>query len=135
MLRVVVMDNNAISRDLLKSLLATGGHEIAGDSNTSPTGIAKAIGLNPQIICIDIGEDPAAGGAMLTQLRQALPKALVFVVSGKMSPEGVKHAMQFGVHGFIVKPFNSVTVLATIRNAVLKLVKSQQAAQSRATES
>jgi two-component system chemotaxis response regulator CheY len=126
MLRVVVMDNSAVSRDLLKSLLTTGGHEIVGDTNTSPMGIARAIKMVPQIICIDMGESVPEGAAMLQELRSALPKALVFVVSGQMSPDGVKAAMAAGVHGFIVKPFNSARVLATIRNGVLKLIKQQQ---------
>ena len=127
MLKVVVMDNSAMSRDLLKSLLTTGGHEIVGDANIAPQGIARAIKLQPQIVCIDLGDDLKTGDAILRELRTELPKTMLFLVSGQMSPEGVKMALEHGVHGFIVKPFNSITVLATIRGAVLKLIKQQQA--------
>ena len=126
MLKAVVMDNNALSRDLLKSLLTSGGHEIIGDANISPPGVARAIKFGPQIICIDLGQDLEVGRAILGELRTALPKTLLFSVSAEMRPDHVKMAMEQGVHGFIVKPFNAGTVLASIRNAVIKLVRSQQ---------
>lgn len=126
MLKVVIIDGNAISRGLLNSVLTSGGHHVVGDSNTSPAGLARMIILQPQLICVDIGhaEDSMA---ILETLREALPKAIIFLVSGKIDPAKVEDALQRGVHGFVVKPFNSVTVLNTIRNVILKLVKQQQA--------
>jgi DNA-binding NarL/FixJ family response regulator len=126
MLRAAVLDNNAISRDLLKSVLVTGGYDIVGDSNTSAASIAGMIRLQPQIACIDIGNADAEGFQKLDALRDALPKALVFVVSGKLDSDAVQGALQRGVHGFIVKPFNAGTVLSTIRNAVIKLARQHR---------
>lgn len=127
MLKVVIIDGNAISRGLLSTVLTSGGHEVVGDGNTSPASLIRLIQLKPQIVCIDIGEADATSLAMLDQLREALPKSLVFLVSGKMEPVIVQQAIARGVHGFIVKPFNAVTVLSTIRSAVLKLVRKQSA--------
>jgi len=42
----------------------------------------------------------------------------------------VQTAAQRGVRGFIVKPFNAVTVLTTIRNAIIKIAKQHQAVKS-----
>jgi two-component system chemotaxis response regulator CheY len=125
MLKVVIIDGNAISRGLLNTVLENGGHHVVGDSNASPAGVARMIKLEPQLICVDIGyaED---GMAMLDTLREALPRAITFLVSGKMDPVIVEEALKHGVHGFIVKPFNSATVLSAIRNTVLKLVRQQQ---------
>lgn len=126
MLKVVIIDGSAISRGLLNTVLTDGGHEVVGDANTSPASLARMIKLQPQLICVDIGQDDD-GMAILDTLREGLPRAIMFLVSGKIAPATVELALQHGVHGFIVKPFNSVTVLKTIRNAVLKVVKSQQA--------
>ena len=128
MLKVVVVDNNAISRDLLSTILINGGHEVIGGSNNSPAGLAKVIKWHPQVVCIDVGSGESAsdGMAMLDTLRASLPKSLLFLVSGKISEETVQHALQHGVHGFIVKPFNAVTVIATIRNTIIKLARQHR---------
>lgn len=128
MLKVVVVDNNAISRDLLSTILLNGGHDVIGGSNNSSAGLAKVIKLHPQVVCIDIGvaDSDGDGMEMLDILREALPKVLLFLVSGKISEETVQSALQHGVHGFIVKPFNTVTVLATIRNSIIKLARQHR---------
>ncbi|HCE10981.1 MAG TPA: response regulator [Oxalobacteraceae bacterium] len=126
MLRVVIIDGIAMSRNLLGTILTNGGHEVVGDSNTGAAGLARMIKLRPQIVCIDIGHEEDGGMALLDAVRGELPKSLVFMVSGKMSPENVHGALQRGVHGFIVKPFNADTVLTTIRNAILKLAREQK---------
>ncbi|MDP3843527.1 MAG: response regulator [Oxalobacteraceae bacterium] len=126
MLKVVILDGNAISRDLLNTVLTNGGHHVVGDSNISAAGLAKLIKLRPQIVCIDIGEANSDGLTLLETVRSELPKALVLLVSCKIDSAAIQGALQRGVQGFIVKPFNSVTVLATIRNAVMKFAKQQQ---------
>lgn len=126
MLKVVIIDGNAIARKLLQTVLTNGGHHVVGDSNTSAAGLAKMVLLRPQIVCIDTGQADGAGMALLESVRSELPKALVFMVSGQIDAATVQGALQRGVHGFIVKPFNSVTVLTTIRNAVMKFARQQR---------
>ena len=126
MLKVVIIDGNAIERKLLQTILSNGGHHVIGDSNTSAAGLAKMVILRPQIVCIDTDKAEGDGMALLESLRRELPKALVFMVSGKMNPENVQSALQRGVHGFVVKPFNADTVLTTIRSAILKLARQQK---------
>ena len=126
MLKVVIIDNSAISRGLLNTVLTNGGYEVVGDASTSPAALAKMIKLQPQIICADVGEADDAM-SVLDTLRDQLPRAILFVVSNKFEAATIEEAVKHGAHGFIVKPFNSATVLKTIRNSVIKLVKQQQA--------
>lgn len=55
MTKAVVIDGNAISRNLLTSLLAGGGLNVVGDANASSASLAAMIKMQPQIVCIDIG--------------------------------------------------------------------------------
>lgn len=126
MLRVVIIDGNSVSRGLLTSVLTTGGYDVVGEANTTPAGLAKMFKLRPQLVCLDISDSQSGGMALLDSVRMELPKALVFVVSSSIDAATIEQSLQRGVHGFIVKPFNSVTVLTTIRNAVLKLLRQQQ---------
>ncbi len=125
MLKVVIIDTSAISRGLLNTVLTDGGHEVVGDANTTPAGLARMIKLQPNVVCVDIGIEPDRL-SILDTLHQALPRAIIFLVSGKIEPELVTEAVKHGVQGFIVKPFNSVTVLKTIRATILKFVRRQQ---------
>lgn len=134
MLKVVIIDGNSITRHLLSTLLVAGGHDVIGDSNTSDAGLARAIKLQPQIVCIDVGDASDQGFGMLDLLRESLPKALIFLVSGNLHPAVVQGAAQRGIHGFIVKPFNPMTVQNIIRNAILKIARQQQARAATTTQ-
>lgn len=126
MLKVVVIDGNAISRNLLTTLLMNGGYEVVGDSNASSAGIAGMIKLQPQIVCIDIGAADEEGMKRLDTVCAGLPKSLLFMVSSSFDAATVEGCAKRGVRGFIVKPFKVATVLNTIRNAVLKVVRKHQ---------
>ena len=126
MLKAVILDANAVARNLLTSVLNNGGHEVIGYANLAPSSMARVIKLKPQIICIDIGEANDEGLAILDNLRQELPKTLLFMVSSKIDAATLQAAQQRGVQGFIVKPFNSVAVLSSIRNTIIRIAKQQQ---------
>lgn len=127
MLKAAVIDANTTSRNLLTTVLVNGGYEVIAHSNLSSAGVASIIKLRPQIVCIDIGQPDEEGMSWLDALRNGLPKTLLFMVSGKIDSNTVQGALQRGVHGFIVKPFNAATVLMTIRNAVIQLARQHRA--------
>ncbi|MFZ6861989.1 ANTAR domain-containing response regulator [Undibacterium sp. Ji67W] len=132
MLKAVILDANAVARNLLTSVLNNGGHEVIGDANLAPASLARVIKLKPQIICIDIGEADEDGLAILDNLRKELPKTLLFMVSSKIDATILQSAQQRGVQGFIVKPFNSVAVLSSIRNTIIRIAKQQRPAATEA---
>ncbi|BBB64039.1 response regulator [Undibacterium sp. KW1] len=132
MLKAVILDANAVARNLLTSVLMNGGHEVVGDANLAPASLARVIKLKPQIVCVDIGETDEEGLALLDKIRADLPKALLFLVSSKIDATVLQTAQERGVHGFIVKPFNSVAVLTSIRNTIIRIAKQQRASTAEA---
>jgi two-component system chemotaxis response regulator CheY len=126
MLKMVVMDGNSISRGLLISVLTNGGHLVVGDSNVSHAGIARMIKLKPQLICIDLEQVEDDPMATLDQIRSELPKTIVFLVSNKFDAEAIRIGVEHGARGFIVKPFNTVQVLTSVRNVVMKFVREMK---------
>lgn len=129
MLKVAVLDGNAISRNLLTSVLAGGGYDVVTETNTGSAAMATVIRLQPQIVCIDIGQPDEDGLARLDALHAALPKALLFLVSSQLDAATVQSALQHHAHGFIVKPFNGQKVLAAIRNTVIQLARQHRGAR------
>lgn len=134
MLRAYIIDNQAVARNLLATVLNNGGHEVVGDGNHSTTNIARMVKLQPQIVCIDIGEANKDGLAVLESVREQLPKALIFLVSSKIDAEIIQAAQSRGVVGFIVKPFNAVAVLMSIRNTILRIAKQSKSQQKPASD-
>ena len=126
MLKAIIVDSNAISRGLLNTVLTDGGYEVVGQTHTSALGYALAQKHHPHIVCI-AREQVEDGNDVVEQLRAHLPKTLVFMVSGTLDAPAVQAAVGRGVHGFIVKPFKADTVLKTIRNTVLAIVKKHRA--------
>jgi len=127
MLKAVIVDANAVSRATLGTVLADGSYDVVGATHTSALGFALALKHHPHVICI-AREQVEDGSDVVEQLRAALPKTLVFLVSGTLDAAAVQSALARGVHGFIVKPFKADTVLKTIRNTVIAFVKQQQQA-------
>jgi two-component system chemotaxis response regulator CheY len=127
MLKAVIVDANAISRALLNTVLTEGSYNVVGQAHTGALGYALALKHHPHFVCI-AREQVEDGNDVVAQLRANLPKTLVFMVSGTLDGPAIEAALARGVHGFIVKPFKADTVLRTIRNTVIAVVRKQQAA-------
>jgi two-component system chemotaxis response regulator CheY len=131
MLKAVLIDSSALARGLLNTVLTDGGYDVCGQAHTGAAGIALLIKHQPHLVCIarDQVED---GSDLVQQIRSTWPKTLIFMVSGGIDVATLQAAHAVGVSGFIVKPFNADTVLKTIRNTVIAMVKKQQQAASAA---
>jgi two-component system chemotaxis response regulator CheY len=126
MLKAIILDNQAVARDLLASVLANGGHEVVGGSNTNLSNLARLIKLQPQIVCVDIGEANPEGLRIIETLRKEFPRSLLFLVSAQLDADIIQAAQERGVSGFIVKPFNAGAVLSAIRNTVIRIAQQQK---------
>jgi two-component system chemotaxis response regulator CheY len=126
MLKALIVDSNAVTRGLLNTVLTEGGYDVVGQTHTSALAYALAIKHHPHLICM-AREQVEDGGNVVEQLRTHLPKTLVFMVAGALDAPAIQQALARGVHGFIVKPFKADTVLRTIRNTVLAIVKKHRA--------
>ena len=125
MLKAIIVDGSAVVRGLLNTVLTDGGYDVAGQAHTAAAGFALALKHQPHIFCI-AREQFEDGREAVDQLRAQLPKTLIFMVSGSLDAPALQAAVAAGVHGFIVKPFKADTVLRTIRNTVISIVKKHR---------
>jgi two-component system chemotaxis response regulator CheY len=124
-LKAVIVDSNAISRGLLNTVLTEGGYNVVGQTHTSTQGFALLQKHHPHVLCIGL-EQVEDGHNIVEQIREQMPKTLVFMVSGQLDEHTLKAALARGVQGFIVKPFKADAVLKTIKNTVIAMIKKQQ---------
>jgi two-component system chemotaxis response regulator CheY len=131
MLKAVLIDSSAVSRGLLNTVLTDGGYDVCGQTHTGAQGLALMVKYQPHVVCI-AREQVEDGSGTVEAIRTQWPKTLVFMVSSGIDAAGLQAAHAIGVSGFIVKPFNADTVLKTIRNTVIAMVKKQQQAAAAA---
>ena len=133
MLKAVIIDSSAVARGLLNTVLLDGGYDVVGQTNTCANGMPLLHNYQPHIACIT-REQIEASGDTVREIKTNWPKTLIFMVSSEFDAATVQAAHAMGVNGFIVKPFKADTVLNTIRNTVIAMVKRQRAALAREQE-
>lgn len=110
-------------RALLRGILRSDeslDYEVVGTASDCEMAIEQAVKLRPDIVCLDIVMPKGNGLDVLKQIRKELPQTVVLMVTGSSDSSTVKTALQSGASGYIIKPFNSATVLSLIAQAVEK---------------
>ncbi len=125
MLKVVIVDANAMSRDLLNTVLSEGGYSVVGSTHTAAQGYALVQKFHPHVMCVGL-DQMEEGSNIVGNVRANFPKTLIFTVSGALDVATIQAAQARGVDGFIVKPFKADAVLKTIKTTVLAMIKRQQ---------
>ena len=120
---ILIVDDNGTMRELLRGILRSVEHsdyEVIGSATDCETAMEQALKLRPDIVCLDILMPKGNGLDVLAQIRKELPQTVVLMVTGSSDSATVKAALDAGASGYIIKPFNSATVLSMIDQAVEK---------------
>jgi two-component system chemotaxis response regulator CheY len=68
---------------------------------------------------------------VLKQVKEKLPQTVVLMVTASRDRATVQSALELGANGFVLKPFNTKTVIDTIEKALAKVrSKVSQAKQA-----
>ena len=110
-------------RVLLRGILRseeTADYSIVGEASDGESAMELALRLKPDIVFLDIVMPKSNGLEVLKQIRAQLPQTVVLMVTSSHDSATVKAAVEHGASGFIVKPFNSSTILNEMKQAVEK---------------
>lgn len=95
-------------------------YEVVGSASDCEMAMEQALRLRPDIVCLDILMPKGSGLDVLKRIRKELPQTVVLMITGSSDSATVKAALEAGASGYIIKPFNSATVLDLIGQAVEK---------------
>ncbi len=126
--KVLIVDDNDMTRSLLRGLLVAEGYQLAGEANNGEQGLEMALRLRPDLTCLDVNMPRTDGLTVLKQIKEQAPELVVVMVTGSTERETVQAAVTNGAAGYIVKPFNSARVLSTMEAAMKKVVPSARSA-------
>jgi len=115
-IRVLVVDDIPETRDHLTKLLGFESDiDVVGSAASGREAIEMAVRLNPNVILMDINMPDMDGIAATEQLSSIAPAAAVVMMSVQGEADYLRRSMLAGAREFLVKPFSSDELTASIR--------------------
>lgn len=115
---VLIADDAAFMRMMIKNILTEAGYEIAGEAENGAVAVAKYKELKPDLTTMDITMPEMDGLQALKEIRESDPSARVVMCSAMGQQSMVIESIQAGAKDFIVKPFQPDRVLEAIQKAL-----------------
>lgn len=117
-IRVMVVDDAAFMRMMIKDILSKNGYEIVAEAENGAKAVEKYPEVKPDLTTMDITMPEMDGIAALKQIKSLDPNAKVIMCSAMGQQAMVIEAIQSGARDFIVKPFQPDRVLEAVRKVV-----------------
>lgn len=115
-IRVLIVDDIPETRDHLTKLLGFEGDiDVVGSAASGGEGISLASSLAPDVVLMDINMPDMDGIAATEQLSRTVPGASVIMMSVQGEADYLRRSMLAGAREFLVKPFSSDELTASIR--------------------
>ena len=115
---VLVCDDAAFMRMMIKDILTKNGYNVAGEAENGAKAVEKYNELHPDLVLMDITMPEMDGTQALKKIKEGDPKAVVIMCSAMGQQAMVVEAIQSGARDFIVKPFQADRVLEAVKKAV-----------------
>src|SRR5690242_19837169 len=115
-IRVLIVDDIPETRDHLTKLLGFESDiEVVGAAASGSEAIALATKLTPDVVLMDINMTDMDGIAATEQLSSLVPGTAVVMMSVQGEADYLRRSMLAGAREFLVKPFSSDELTASIR--------------------
>ncbi len=116
--RILISDDAAFMRMMIKDILTKAGYEVAGEAENGSKAVEKYNELKPDLVLMDITMPEMDGIEALKAIRAADASANVIMCSAMGQQAMVIDAIQSGAKDFIVKPFQADRVLEAVKKVV-----------------
>jgi two-component system, chemotaxis family, chemotaxis protein CheY len=117
MATVLIVDDSAMSRRMLRRILESAGHNVL-EAEDGIVAIEKYFLNRPDIVFLDLIMKGMFGIEVLQKLRQMDPQARVVVASADIQASTRKITEDEGAAGFVTKPFVEADVFAAVASAL-----------------
>jgi CheY-like chemotaxis protein len=115
--RIVIVEDNADAREVLRFALEVAGHEVH-DAYDGPSGLAAIMIQRPDVALVDIGLPEFDGYEVARKARAAMGSALhLIALTGYGQPDDKRQALEAGFDTHLVKPVEPEILLDAIHAA------------------
>ncbi|MBE3116126.1 response regulator [Candidatus Bathyarchaeota archaeon] len=106
---VMIVDDAAILRAILKRIILQSGHEVIAEASNGEEAINQYPNAKPDLVIMDITMPPTPsakdGIEALKKIISANPTAKIVMCSAMSQPALIVEALKSGAKDFIAKPF------------------------------
>ena len=115
---ILVCDDAAFMRMMIKDILTKNGYNIAGEAENGLKAVEKYNELKPDLVLMDITMPEMDGIQALKSIKSADPGATVIMCSAMGQQAMVIESIQSGAKDFIVKPFQADRVIEAVKKVI-----------------
>lgn len=117
MARILIVDDSALSRRLLRRIVESAGHQVS-EAADGVAALESYFLERPDLVFLDLTMPGLHGLDVLEQLRKLDPAARVIVASADIQTFTHELALERGALNFVTKPFSAAPVLAALEAAL-----------------
>ena len=107
MAKIMICDDAAFMRMMIKDILTKNGYEIAAEAENGAVAVEKYPDAKPDLVLMDITMPDMDGIQALKKIKEIDPNANIIMCSAMGQQAMVIEAIQSGAKDFIVKPFQA----------------------------
>jgi len=115
---ILLVDDAAFMRMMLKDILTKNGYSVVGEAENGAKAIEKYKELKPQLVILDITMPEMDGIQAAKGIKAADANALIVMCSAMGQQAMVIESIQAGARDFIVKPFQPDRVLEAVQKVI-----------------
>lgn len=114
-LRFLVVDDHALFRDGMVSLLKAGGMQVVGEAKNGEEAVIEAARLKPDVILMDIDMPIMNGIDATRKITSAMPEVRVVMLTVSQEDHKLVDALRAGAKGYLLKSLNSDEFIKLLR--------------------
>ena len=122
MFRILVVEDDADLRRVLRTLLESQGYRVA-EAGTAARALIEARGHKPDAVLVDLGLPDRDGQVVIRRIREFSPVPIIVLSARAMEADKVL-ALDGGADDYVMKPFGSTELLARVRAALRRGARS-----------
>ena len=118
MVKIMVVDDAAFMRMMLKDILTKNGYEVVAEAENGVKAVEKYKEFTPDLVLMDITMPELDGIGAVRQIKSCDPNAKIIMCSAMGQQAMVLEAIQAGAKDFIVKPFQADRIVEAVGKIV-----------------
>ncbi|PIE04931.1 MAG: two-component system response regulator [Spirochaetales bacterium] len=117
MMRILIVDDLAFMRTLIRDILESAGHEVVAEAADGRQALLLRRAWKPEVTLMDISMPRMDGLEALRRIRLEDPAASVVMCSSLGDQKQILEAIRLGASDYVVKPFPRERLLSALSKA------------------
>lgn len=116
--KVLIVDDAAFMRMMIKDILSKNGYEVVGEADNGARAIEKFKELVPDLVVMDITMPEVDGIQAVKEIKKINNDSKIIMCSAMGQQAMVIESIQAGARDFIVKPFQAERVVEAVKKVL-----------------